>query len=387
MVAGTGQFRLLTLHFSLFQLAAALAGGFVGAFLLKLGFSLPAALMAYAGLLLLRFGLRFAALGITRRIGFRGALAGGVALGALQFLPLLRADTPFWFAVWVLIVAAAESLYWPVYHAAMAVTGEASRRGRELGLRTAISAVIGVFGPLAGGLLLAHAGPAADFAIAGALALLSIPPFLRMGALPAGPVPGLRDSMRGIDRLGLAAFAADGWIASGLVLAWPMVLFAALGARFEAFGLANAAAGLTGAAAGMLCGRAIDRGQRERYLAGVCLALCLGFLLRAGASWSPLSAALANATGAAIMGLYGPVLMSVVYDRARQSGAAYRFHFATEAGWDMGAAAGCLAAAAVAWLAMAPSLAVLPGMLGVAALYLCVRQPRLPAPPAAEMAA
>ncbi|MXP62986.1 MFS transporter [Roseomonas sp. M0104] len=380
MPPGSAQFRLLTLHFSLFHLAATLAGGFVGAYLLKLGFSLPAALASYAGLLMLRFGLRFVALGITRRFGFKGALTGGVLLGAAQFVPLLNADTPFWFAAWVAIVAAAESLYWPVYHAAMAVTGEASRRGRELGLRTAIAAVIGVLGPLAGGLLLEHAGPAADFAIAGLLALLSIPPFLHMAELPAGPVPALRESMRGMDRLGLAAFAADGWIASGLLLAWPMVLFAALGARYEAFGLANAVAGLAGAVAGVLCGRAIDRGQRERYLAGACVALGAGFLLRAGAGWSPLAAAMANATGAAIMSLYMPVLMSVVYDRAKQSGAAYRFHFATEAGWDVGAASGCLAAAAVAWLAMTPSLAVLPGMLGVAVLYLCVRQRRVSAP-------
>ncbi|HWL81062.1 MAG TPA: MFS transporter [Roseomonas sp.] len=380
MFPGSGQFRLLTLHFGLYQLAVALAGGFVGAYLLKLGFSLPAALAAYAGLLMLRFGLRFAALGITRRFGFKGALTGGVVLSAAQFLPLLHADTPFWFAAWVAIVAAAESLYWPVYHAAMAVTGEASRRGRELGLRTAVAAMVNVLGPLGGGLLLEHAGPAADFAIAGTLALLSIPPFLRMADLPAGPIPALRESMRGIDRLGLAAFAADGWIASGLLLAWPMVLFAALGARFEAFGLANAAAGLVGAIGGLLCGRAIDRGHRERYLVGVCLALGGGFLLRAGSSWSPLAATLANASGAAIMSLYVPVLMSVIYDRAKQSGAAYRFHFATEAGWDIGAASGCLAAAAVAWLAMAPSLAVLPGMLGVAALYLCVRPRRAPAP-------
>lgn len=388
MFSGTGQFRLLTLHFGLFQLAVALAGGFVGAYLLKLGFSLPAALTAYAALLLLRFGLRFVALSFARRHGYKHALAAGVVLMATQFLPLLWAEDPRWLLAWVLIVALAESLYWPVYHAATAVTSSGGNRGRELGLRTAIGAVIGVAGPLAGGLMLQHFGAVMDFGIAAVLALLSVLPFLRMADIPAGPVPGARESFRGIDRLSLAAFAADGWMASGLSLTWPMVLFVSLGAHYEVFGLANAAAGLVGAVAGILCGRAIDRGQRERYLLAVCFALALGFLLRTGASWSPLAAALANASGAAIMGLYGPVLMSVIYDRAQQSGAAYRFHFATEAGWDVGAALGCLTAAAVAWSSSALSLAVLPGMLGIGLLYACIRQsaPRSTRAPLPELA-
>jgi MFS family permease len=375
MLFQSSLFRLLTLHFTLYQLASALAGGFVGAYLLKLGFSLPAALMAYAGLLLLRLVLRFAALSVVRNFGFKCALGAGVILAALQFLPLLHAKQPFWLVTWILVVAMAESLYWPVYHATTAVTGSDANRGRELGLRTAIGAAIGIVGPLTGGFLMVTFGPMVSFTIGGMLALLSALPFLYMPEIPAGPIPGMRESLRAIDRLGLAAFASDGWMASGLALTWPMVLFVALGSHFEAFGMANAAAGVAGAVAGVVCGRAIDRGERERYLLLVCFALVVGFLLRASASWSPLAAALANASGAAIMGLYAPVLMSVIYDRAKQSGAAYRFHFTAEAGWDVGAAFGCMAAAAVAALSASLSLAVLPGMLGVAGVYLCARQP------------
>ena len=57
-------------------------------------------------------------------------------------------------------------------------------------------------------------------------------------------------------------------------------------------------------------------------------------------------------------------------------GAAYRFHFAAEAGWDAGAASGCLIAAALVWATAAPSLAVVPGALGVIVLYLSVRAPK-----------
>ncbi|MDB5415283.1 MAG: transporter, partial [Rubritepida sp.] len=309
-------FGLLTLHYGLFQLSVALAGGFVGAYLLMLGFSLPAALILYATLLVVRFGLRFIALGVVRRLGLRRAMMAGAALTALQFLPLMLAEEPAWLLVWLLVVSMAESLYWPVYHSAAAVIGGASR-GRELGIRTAVGALVGVLGPLAGGLLLSRLGPAVDFGIAALLALLSVMPLLRLGTIPAGPIPQWHQSMRWADRAAIATFAADGWMASGLGIAWPMVLFLALGSHYEAFGVANAVAGLAGAATGIACGHAVDRGQRDRTLVLVCVALALGFILRVGAGWSPLAATLANATGAAVMGLYVPVLMSVIYDRAK----------------------------------------------------------------------
>jgi hypothetical protein len=370
--------RLLTLHYAIFQFSVALAGGFVGAYLLKIGFSLPVALLAYASLLAVRFGLRFLALGVIRRAGYRGAIVIGTPLGAAQFLPLMYADEPLGLVAWLLAASLAESLYWPVYHSAVAVTSRGAR-GHELGIRTAVGAVVGVVGPLAGGILLERFGPAVDFGIASGLALLSALPLLALSRIPAGPVPTARDSICGMDRAGVAAFAADGWMASGLSLAWPIVLFVSLGSHYEAFGIANAGAGLVGAVTGLLCGRAIDRGERDRYLLLVSGALALGFALRACASWSPMAATVANASGAAVAGLYVPVLMSVIYDRAQHSGAAYRFHFAAEAGWDLGAAAGCLAAAAVAWATAIPSLAMIPGSLGVLAMYRCVRGQGAPA--------
>ena len=379
IVLGLRPFGLLTLHYALYQLAVAMAGGFVGAFLLEQGFSLPAALTAYAGMLVTRFALRLFALEIVRRIGFRRAMMLGAALGAMQFIPLMRAAEPVWFIAWIGLVSLAECLYWPVHHASQAVIGGESR-GREMGIKTAVGALVGVLGPLAGGALLARCGPTVDFAIAAALTLASILPLCWLRSIPAGPVPGLSDSLLAADRGATATFAADGWMSAGLGIAWPMVLFLALGSHYEAFGAANAAAGLVGAVTGLVCGRAIDRGERDRYLVLVCLALAFGFALRVGAGWSPLAAALANATGAAVAGLYLPVLMSTIYDRAKHSGEAYRFHIAAEAGWDVGAASACLAGALLPWATGLPSLAVLPAALGILGIYAGVRSPRAAAP-------
>src|SRR4051794_38322817 len=88
------QFRLLTAHSALFGLSTAMAGGFTGAYLLKLGLGLPLALATYAALLVMRFGMRFLALAVVRRLGMAGGMRLGACLGALALLPLLAADRP-----------------------------------------------------------------------------------------------------------------------------------------------------------------------------------------------------------------------------------------------------------------------------------------------------
>jgi hypothetical protein len=370
------QVRLITIHCGLYQLAGALAGGFIGAYLLQLGYGLPAALLAYAALLAVRFCVRFVSLAVVRRFGYRAAFMLGAGLAAIQFPLLIGAADVAWLSAWVALVSVAESLYWPVYHCAAAIAGGGERRGRELGARAAVVAAVGVIGPLAGGFLLGRLPPAVDFLIAAALMASSLLPVAMLDTIPAGPVPRPREALDLVDRLGTLTFAADGFMASGLGLAWPMVLFSSLGSHYEAFGLANAAAGLVGAVTGLACGHGVDLGHRRRYLVIVAGALAFGFALRLGASWSATAATIANLSGAAINGLYVPVLMSVVYDRAKLTGAAYRFHFAAEAGWDTGAAIGCVAAAAAVWATGVPSLALLPGLWAVPVLYVLLGRHR-----------
>jgi hypothetical protein len=118
---------------------------------------------------------------------------------------------------------------------------------------------------------------------------------------------------------------------------------------------------------------AIDRGYRHRLSHLVTIALLAGVALRAAAGWAPWTAFLANATGAAVGGMYYPVLMSMMYDRAKRSGSAYQFHLAAEAGWDTGAILGCLAAAAMVWSGLPLTLGVLPSALGILVIHDCVR--------------
>jgi hypothetical protein len=372
------QSRLLTYHSVLYQLAVSLAGGFVGAVLLQSGFSLAQTLLCYAMLLMARMSMRFLALEVVRRVGYRYGVVLGAVASALQFVSLVRAEDWPWLAVWVVTVAFAESLYWPIYHSASAVVGS-DAMGRELGIRSAATSLVNVIGPAAGGLILSRHGATAEFSLAAFVTILSIVPLIGLKRILAGPVPKFHQAARPLDYRGMIVFAADGWMSSGVTLTWPMILFLLLGSRYEAFGLANACAGLAGAVAGLYSGAVIDRGGRNRSAKWVSLALAAGIGLRSVADWSPLAAAAANATGVMVMAFYVPILMSVMYAGAKRSKGAYAFHFSAEAGWDLGAAGGCLVAAAVASTGGRPSLAIIPSGLAVMVLYRRLRSPTLAA--------
>jgi MFS family permease len=346
-----------------------MAGAFAGAYLLRMGLSLAQTLSAFAGLLAVRFVFRTLSIPLVRRFGVKGATQLGAAIVALQFWPLMRADEPLWLLAWLCCFALGESLYWPAYHAMAAVTGAEGSRGREIGWRHAVAAFVYIIGPLVGGVLLERSGAPLTFMLASVTTLLSV----AMKGVKAGEITAPRLSYRDIDQRGVLAFAADGFMCAGLAFAWPMALFVILGSQFESLGIANAAAGLTGAIASLLVGRFIDRGRHNQMLIIVSLCLAASFIFRASASWSVIAALIANATGAAVMAVYTTVLMSMIYDRAKNSGAAFRFHFVAEGGWDAGATLGCLAGAAVALMTDKVSLATLPAAAGLIVMYLCVR--------------
>ncbi|PPQ28297.1 MFS transporter [Rhodopila globiformis] len=366
------QFRLLMVHCVLWSLAMSLAGGFVGAYLLRLGFSVATAIALYALMLVVRFALRAVMLPMVLRLGMQRTILLGAVVVALQFIPLIWADRPLWLGVWVLVVAVGECLYWPIFHAANAVCGGGGRRGRQIAWRQLASTLISVVGPLAGGIILTRLGPVAEFGLATVLCIVSATPLLWMGDIALGPVPTMRQSMTGADRVGWFALAADGWMCAGTGVAWSLILFTTLGSSFCALGWASSAAALAGALAGVACGIAIDRGHRQALSHGVTVALLISVALRVVAGWEPWLAFAANAVGAAVGGLYAPVVMSVIYDRAKRSGTAYQFHLSAEAGWDAGAILGCLASAAVAYSGAPITLAVAPAALGVLVIHRCV---------------
>ena len=96
--------------------------------------------------------------------------------------------------------------------------------------------------------------------------------------------------------------------------------------------------------------------------------------LRAASYGYPTLAVAANAAGAIVVAVYIPTLMTAVYNQAKRSPCALRFHIATEGGWDAGAASGCLIAAALLWAGASISLAIWLSLVGTAAVSVLLRR-------------
>jgi hypothetical protein len=108
-----------------------------------------------------------------------------------------------------------------------------------------------------------------------------------------------------------------------------------------------ALAGLVGAGVSLAAGRLIDlgHGRTSVFVAYAGLTLVVG--LKAASLHSPALAVAANALATVAGMLLEPVMMAPVYNLANASPCPLRFHMATEGGWDIGCASGCLTAAAL----------------------------------------
>src|SRR5208282_4413977 len=147
---------------------------------------------------------------------------------------------------------------------------------------------------------------------------------------------------------------------------WQIALFLSLGESFSAYGGAMALAALVGAVSGMLIGRHIDAGHGERAVLIAYAVVAATLLLRVTSVGTPWLAVGANALGALATCVQLPVMMTAVYNLAKASPCALRFHIAADGGWDVGAASGCVIAAVLATLGVPLSAIMVLGFLGSA---------------------
>ena len=363
---GNDTVNRLNLHYAIHALATTGGGAFFGAFLLRAGIPAPGVFAALALILAGRFTVRPAIVVLAKRWGLQPLVIAGTVIGAVQY-PLLAqvhgVDASLF--VWCVVSAIGETLYWTSYHAYFAALGDDEHRGHQIGAREAIAALVGIFGPLAAGWGLTHLGAQITFgATAAVLAAAALPILKTPNVLIAATAGGaFHASLKGV-----LLFAADGWIGAGIFYVWQIALFVTLGENYTAFGGAMALSALVGAILGLLLGRSIDQGHGRRAVWLAVSALVVVIAFRAGSYGNPVLAVAANAAGALVTSLYIPTLMTAVYNQAKGSPCALRFHIATEGGWDAGCAGGCLTAAALIWAGAPLSFGILPALLGAGAM-------------------
>lgn len=358
----------VNIHYTLQAFAQGAGGLFVLVFLLKAGVSVPQALLFQAGIIAGRFLLRPAILPFARRWGVKPLLMAGTLVTALTYplLALVDGVGPSLLALCALS-SLGYLLYWLSYHAYFASLGEADDRGGHIGFREALVALVGIVAPLLGAFGLTTVGPMPTFLAVGVVQALAIVPLI--GA-PNVAVSATRADGPAVSRLGLGVMACDGLFAATYYFVWLVALFVALGESFLAFGGAAALAALVGAVSGLALGRLIDlgHGRRSTFIAYGVAAIVV--ILRAASLQTPWLAVLANAAGALLAAIVSPVLMTPVYNMAKASPCAFRFHMATEGAWDTGCFLGLMTAAGLTSLGLPLSAPILLALVPAGLLVL-----------------
>lgn len=364
MLSSLGQdiYRLQA-HSALNQLAINMSAVFSAAYLLKLGLNPSQVFLTYAGVFFLRALVRPAIMPFLPNLGMRIMLIAGTVVIAAQYGAIASVRGYDWtLAVYIVFTAFSNMLYWTVYHPVFAAAGDSRDRGVQLGARQAITALAGIVGPIVSGFLLNSAGPWMAFGMATLVAALSIWPLIGIRDYPVAlkaPAGAWRSSLTCS-----WLFLSDGFLWLGAGMAWSMLLFERIGARFDAYGLVLALAAVAGAVASFTVGRRIDLGHGR---AAVLVAAVLGaivYAMRALVGENVIALLTVVAASTVLIHFYTPTFMAAYYNEAKKAPCPFRLQCVAETGWDMGAVLGCLAGAAVLgaglslqsviWLAMIP---------------------------------
>jgi DHA1 family inner membrane transport protein len=364
--------NLLNLHYGIHSIAMTGGGAFYAVYLVKAGVPLPGVLASFALILGGRFVIRPAVVPIAARWGMRVLVVAGTILSALQYLVIAEVHGVGWpLLVLCFTSALGDTFYWTSYHAYFASLGDREHRGHQVGVREAISAVVGIVSPIVTGWVLVTFGAHAAFWATSGIQMLSALPMIWTPDVPvARHVAGAyRAAIPG-----MLMFLADGWISAGYLFVWQIALFLSLGQSFLAYGGALAIAALVGAIGGLLLGRHIDAGHGNRAVWLAYGGLAFVTVLRAAAHGHAAIAIAANALGSLEACLYIPTLMTAVYNQAKRAPCTLRFHMAAEGAWDVGSASGCLVAALLVALGVPLSVGILLSLIGTAGGFILLRR-------------
>lgn len=351
----------LTLHVAIGTLAGALSSVFSAVFLIRVGLAPAQVFLAFAAILALRFATRPVVLIAVPAMGLRRALILGSVLCSLA-CPLLAFIHDVGWALLAFIVASAlgQVFYCTCYHVFFTALGDAERRGSQIGWMQALGAVAALAGPAIGGLLLTVFGPGAAFGTGFLVGIAALLPVLHIDepqverAVPEGAYAAAANAAR--------LYFADGWIQVSLTTAWSIVMFQALGGRYDSFGGTLSLAALAGAVGGLVFGRLIDNGRGRPALWLNAAVLAVGLVLRS-VTFGHAAAVVAVAVGTTMLsGLYLPSWMTPVYNEAKVSPCLLRFQFAAEGGWDAGGALAGGIAAAICFFGLPVEAAILPAL-------------------------
>lgn len=354
------------LHGAIQTFAETGGGVFLFVFLLVAGVSVPLVLCTIAAINILRFVLRPGVLPMARWLGMRNTLIIGTLLESSSYWLVPWVDGPGWMLFLLIIMSAIGSvIYWTCYHAFVAAVGDDDSRGQQVGVIEALAALVGVVAPAVMSLLLIYSGPKYAFAI---VALIQMAAALPLLSTPNLPVETEDSGDRKIRRFGAWLFFAEGWEVAFTHFLWQIALFVTLSENIAEYGGTMVLAGLFSALMSLAIGRAIDLGHGRKSALIAYGAAAGAALIKTVATDQPWLAVAATALAAVVAAIQAPAIMARLYSLAQESGCPLRFNMATEGGWDLGCAGGCLLAAALLWWGASMAMILPLALLGLGAI-------------------
>ncbi len=354
-------------HSALHGLSEQIGGIFVFVFLLKAGIAPHFVFLSFAAIVLCRLVFRRLAIPFALRFGLRQAFIFGVVVGAIAYVPLgfVNGLSPM-LAVFLLIHALGDAFYWSCYHATSAKLGDQESRGAQVSAVQLLYATSAIIGPLIGSSTQIYLGSVFAFTLAGCVRLLSAIPLLQiMNA--ASITKGIIGTKSKNFAWRIYFFDAVGTV--GNSVSWSMALFVTLNQNFQTYGLALSGAAIIGAIMGLGIGRLVDLGH-HRWSVAIGMSGIAMFVLTAALGYrDPFTAIIALAMSAAAGPLYASAFNARVYNVAKTSGDALRFHVAGEGGWDVGCALACCAAALMVWRGFDIAWPISVGLIGVTGVW------------------
>ena len=360
---GNRSINFIYAHSALHGLSQQIGGIFVFVFLVKAGIAMHFVLLSFAAIVLCRLVFRQIAVPFAIRFGLRQAFIFGVVVGAVAYVPLgfVHGLSPM-LAVFLLIHALGDAFYWSCYHATTARLGDQESRGAQVSAVQLIYASSAIIGPLIGSSTQVYLGSVFAFMLAGCVRLLSAIPLLQIMYTTAMP-KGVVDAKS--KRFAWRIYFFDGVTTTGINLSWTMALFITLNQNFQTYGLALSGAAIVGAIMGLGIGRLVDLGHHRWSVAFGMSAMSLFAVAAAFGYRDPFTAIIALALSAVAGPLYASAFNARVYNVAKVSGDALRFHVVGEGGWDVGCALGCCAAAFMVWHGFDYGWPIALGLIGI----------------------
>jgi MFS transporter, DHA1 family, inner membrane transport protein len=361
-------FNLIYVHAALQAFVMNAGEGFAFVYLLKAGITTSVVLLCIALMFASRLFFRMAVVPCALRFGLRNTLIVSVVVEGVSYLLLPAINSVgallyLYLALW----AASSSFYWTTYHAYVAQIGNNENRGAQVSAMEFFGMISGIAAPLIMGFMLTWFNPWIGFGLVAFAMVLAAVPFLFGPHIEISKNASVPIQSGNTARL---LMLTDGIRSASTHFVWLIALFLTLGSSYVAFGGALALAGLTGAFMGLFVGKWIDVGKGLHATRIGYSTMTLSAIAKTLGFYIPWAAVSANALYSAAWPSYATALNSQVYNLARLSPCALRFHVIAEGGWDLGMAFGCGLAAVMIYFGYGFFWPLAIGIAGCALGYL-----------------